>query len=254
MMKKFRQKLTVALSAALMLSAMPTGVINAVMNVSDAEAGQQSYDYVPESEWTQNLAYIIKGNEVTITGTVNDISEYPDDIVIPAEIEGLPVTEIADEAFLVYRTNATMRSATIPPSVTNIGNASIGYIYEFMNPIDPAAIMPPNPDVTTSVTMLPPYEGGGEKYGYFTGTYMAMQMYEWFGAHIRNGFAIIGYEGTAAEEYAKKEDNIIGHTFKFGFIPLSDSKTEETDDYPDEKLWSTDVLDYIIENGEARIT
>ena len=70
-----------------------------------------------ETEKTfEQLTYkIIDGESVTITGCDKSAEE----IKIPAEIEGMPVTTIDREAFALCR---TLRSVTIPASVNNIAS------------------------------------------------------------------------------------------------------------------------------------
>lgn len=58
---------------------------------------------------------------VTITGGAN----LPGDLVIPSEIEGCPVTAIAEEA-LINRGSTT--SVTVPDTVTSIGEKALGYL------------------------------------------------------------------------------------------------------------------------------
>ena len=60
----------------------------------------------------QGMQYAIHGNAVTITGYTSDLPEV---LVIPAEIGGLPVTAIGENAF---EHCAALRSVTIPESVT----------------------------------------------------------------------------------------------------------------------------------------
>ncbi len=66
--------------------------------------------------------------ELTEDGTgyaVTDIGECTDtDLVIPEEYEGVPVTEIADEAF---NRQEQLTGVTIPESVTTIGDGAFGY-------------------------------------------------------------------------------------------------------------------------------
>jgi hypothetical protein len=60
------------------------------------------------------LTYHVAGGEVTITGC----NQSATNVVIPSEIDGLPVTSIGDDAFLGCR---SLTSVTIPGSVTSIG-------------------------------------------------------------------------------------------------------------------------------------
>lgn len=71
----------------------------------------------PELEPTQSLTYERNGNAYTVTG----VSEDVEDIVIPAEHEGLPVTQIGNDAFTYARHTADILSVVIPDSVTVIG-------------------------------------------------------------------------------------------------------------------------------------
>ncbi len=97
------QRMTAALCAGVMLTA--GGAVTAYAAESDAQA---------------HLTYSIGEESVTITGFDNLVSE----VVIPAEIEELPVTAIADSAFK----NATMlENIKMPDSITEIsGNAFSG--------------------------------------------------------------------------------------------------------------------------------
>ncbi len=92
------QRMTAALCAGAML--MAGGAVTAHAADADAQA---------------HLTYSIGEEGVTITGFDNLVSE----VVIPAEIEKLPVTAIADNAFQ----NATMlEEILLPDAITEIGN------------------------------------------------------------------------------------------------------------------------------------
>jgi len=78
----------------------------------DSHGGDDEYSYTEDG-----IRYEIDGDTVTITGY--DEALLPADLVIPAEIEGYPVTAIGESAF-GYCTG--LRSVTIPASVTDIGN------------------------------------------------------------------------------------------------------------------------------------
>ena len=61
----------------------------------------------------EGLTYIIENSEVTVTGVQGKCVE----LIIPEEIEGLPVTKIAEKAF---EFNNYIRSAYVPDSVLSI--------------------------------------------------------------------------------------------------------------------------------------
>lgn len=70
---------------------------------------------IPNTDATDNSAftYVNHGDSIEITGFNNSIS----DVVIPSEIEGLPVTAISVGAFYL----STITSIEVPDSVTSIG-------------------------------------------------------------------------------------------------------------------------------------
>lgn len=74
-------------------------------------------NYGGEINWMpyyNGLTYSIQDNQVTITGYVGSESE----LVVPSEIEGLPVTAIGDNAFA----GCTFQYIEIPATVTSLGN------------------------------------------------------------------------------------------------------------------------------------
>ena len=70
---------------------------------------------IPNTDATDNsaFAYVNHGDSIEITGFDNSVS----DVVIPSEIEGLPVTAISVGAFYL----STITSIEVPDSVTSIG-------------------------------------------------------------------------------------------------------------------------------------
>ena len=64
----------------------------------------------------EGLLYEKADGAVTITGVTDDL---PESVTIPSEIDGLPVTKIAESAFAFH---LTMTDVVIPESVTEIGD------------------------------------------------------------------------------------------------------------------------------------
>ncbi len=99
--------------AALLCAACLIGTGAAVLPAPAAVLAAE--DTVLEAE---GLKYEIADGSVTITGFTSELSG---EVVIPAEIEGLPVTKIGAGAFK-YNTKVT--AFTVPDSVTEIGAES----------------------------------------------------------------------------------------------------------------------------------
>ena len=62
-------------------------------------------------DWT----YTVTDNQATITGYSGDDTE----VIIPAELDGIAVVKVGDEAF---KDNSSVTNVTIPDSLTSIGN------------------------------------------------------------------------------------------------------------------------------------
>lgn len=101
------RSLSIMFAVLMALSTISLGVPGSV-----AVSGSSDFEYRIDSEydwWTYEYVY-----SVAITG----YSGPGGDVVIPSEIDGLPVTTIADNAFYCCD---TITSVTIPDSVTSIG-------------------------------------------------------------------------------------------------------------------------------------
>ena len=75
---------------------------------------------IVQAEEYNGLIYSIENETVTITGANGLLTE----IEIPSEIEGYPVTAIANEAFYNSECRDVLESVTLPDSITSIGNAA----------------------------------------------------------------------------------------------------------------------------------
>ena len=105
---KHKRILSALLAAAICLTSLP---LNASVDPSAVlTAGAEELIYADEG-----LTYEAVDGEISITGYTKDMFTY---VVIPAQIGGMPVTGIADEAFCDCK---TICSITIPESVTSIG-------------------------------------------------------------------------------------------------------------------------------------
>ncbi len=82
----------------------------------------------------EGLLYEIADGAVTITGVTDDL---PETVTIPSEIDGLPVTKIAERAFAFH---LTMTDIVIPDSVTEIGDSAFKNCYELKSVVLPDAL------------------------------------------------------------------------------------------------------------------
>ena len=85
-------------------------------NDSEIENWIHSLNVTPTLQ-TADLTYEKNENGYTVTGLIGENKN----IVIPAEYEGLPVTEIGNDAFAYSRHTADIISVSIPDSITIIG-------------------------------------------------------------------------------------------------------------------------------------
>ena len=86
-------------------------------------------DSTNDENITSRFTYIIKNDEVTITGVVDSYNLTS--ITIPSKIEGYPVTRIGDYAFssshLLTLACTSLVSVSIPNSITIIGDYAFAY-------------------------------------------------------------------------------------------------------------------------------
>ena len=75
------------------------------------------------------------GQEIEITGYDISNSDCGTDVVIPAEIDGKPVTSIGDSAFY----NKSLTGLVIPGSVTSIGDNAF-YVNELTSVVIPGSV------------------------------------------------------------------------------------------------------------------
>ena len=91
-----------------------------------AQENEIPYIHVDEAEWTDaggQWLYMLDGGGATITGHV----KYPaGDLMIPIELDGVPVTGIGAYAFAEC---SEITGVIIPESVTSIGNYAFGWCY-----------------------------------------------------------------------------------------------------------------------------
>ncbi|MGJ8653111.1 MAG: leucine-rich repeat domain-containing protein [Opitutaceae bacterium] len=80
---------------------------------------------------------IVDGTTVTITAYSDS---GPSDVVIPAEIETLPVTSIGDGVFSSQSTSSSITSINIPNSVTSIGNTAFIYCIDLASISIPSSV------------------------------------------------------------------------------------------------------------------
>ena len=83
--------------------------------------------------WPEYIAYSVDGGKVSVTGLNYDV----DNLTIPSELCGMPVTEIDEAAFSGCR---TLKSITIPDSVNSIGQ----YAFFDCNKIENITVDPNN--------------------------------------------------------------------------------------------------------------
>ena len=76
-------------------------------------------EVVEEEKVFENIRYIIKNGEATILGLIND--SQLENLIIPEQIEGCPVTRIAEGAFAG---NRVLKTVEMPNSVVEVGKST----------------------------------------------------------------------------------------------------------------------------------
>ncbi len=112
-MKKMKKMLTGFLALAMILT-------NAAVNLP---GNGDSMSITASAASYESLFYSVEEDHIVITGC----DAAAESVVIPAEIDGLPVTSIAEDAFYNL---GSLTSVTIPEGVTTIGNDAFSYCYK----------------------------------------------------------------------------------------------------------------------------
>lgn len=103
---------TKLLSITFIMAMLSTVFLSSLSLPSAAAAGSSDFEYTIESEYDWYT------DETTEWVTITGYSGPGGDVVIPSEIDGLPVAKIADDAFYCCD---SITSVVIPDSVTSIG-------------------------------------------------------------------------------------------------------------------------------------
>lgn len=144
-MKKRLLSILLALCMVLSLSLLPVaawaieftedGVEGRSENILSSENNMSTVGIMPlEDTLTYgNLTYKIENGEITITGCT---SSSPKNVAIPAEIGGIPVTSIGNQAFFMK----SISSLTIPDSVTSIGDSAFALCFDLTSVTIPNSV------------------------------------------------------------------------------------------------------------------
>ncbi|MDE5763683.1 MAG: leucine-rich repeat protein [Ruminococcus sp.] len=139
---KIKKAISGIMSVMIFAGAVPVFSVNPVRNYAvTASSVDDDNDYTEETY--ENLTYIKYSDYIEIT----DCDESATEIIIPSEIDGLPVTSIGDTAFFccsgltlviipdsvtnigyyAFSSCSSLKSVTIPDSVTSIGAYAFDY-------------------------------------------------------------------------------------------------------------------------------
>ncbi|MCD7959164.1 MAG: bacterial Ig-like domain-containing protein [Ruminococcus sp.] len=139
-----------------------------------------------------HFTYTNYGDSIAITGFDGSV----DDVVIPSEIEDLPVTEIGEYAFA----SITVNSVVVSESVMYIAKNA----FQFCDPLTEITILNPSCEIYDSyetITNCYIYLVSGEDFEYYTGT-------------------IYGYADSTAQTYAE--------TYGYTFTAIEESSSTGT--------------------------
>lgn len=111
------------------------GVEGKSENIPSPENNMSTVDIMPlEDTLTYgNLTYKIENGEITITGCT---SSSPKNVAIPAEIDGIPVTSIGNQAFFMK----SVSNLTIPSSIISIGDNAFNMCFDLTSVTIPNSV------------------------------------------------------------------------------------------------------------------
>ena len=104
---KLKKTIAILSVCSMLLTAVPFAEMNtqSLLSITASAVETGSYTYLNYNKYTDHI-------EITGHGSL------PEAVVIPSEIDGLPVTAIADNAF---SSGSAMTSITLPSTLTSIG-------------------------------------------------------------------------------------------------------------------------------------
>ena len=139
-MKKYRAVLTAILLMILPLVSLAEPIDFSVYTLEELLQMQASLDQAVTDKMRETVStpasdFIWAGNGVDVM--LRSYKGSAADVVIPAEVNGLPVTQIGDSAFTQ---NDMLRSVVIPEGVTIIGKEAIKSCYRLETVVLPRSL------------------------------------------------------------------------------------------------------------------
>lgn len=104
----------------LVLVIFAAGILAGCQTISGKNDDASASDDKPQPTAVTEFEYIVREDSALITRFVGDSKQ----VVIPAEIDGIPVTEIIDNAFAQ---NDNVVSVTLPETMTAVQNSAFSY-------------------------------------------------------------------------------------------------------------------------------